>query len=306
MRHHPFPRALWIGSAGLAAWLTFAGPAPAAASPEAGTCSPSATQLCLLGSRFQVSLTWENALGQSAAGQAQAVNGDIGYFSVLDSRYVELYVRVIDGTLVNGDYWFFLGSLTDAEFTVTVTDTATATVKQYFNPLGTRANIADTNAFVGPGASEDPRAVEDSPPPAVAGTCTPDSTTHCLAGGRFETQVTWATPTPSSGPGITMPLTTHSGGFYFFSSAALDLAVKVVEACDFFQVHFGAMTNVELTLTVTDTTTDVTHTYFNPFGTSPAVGDLTAFANPSLPCAVFADGFETGDASAWSLVVGGA
>lgn len=284
-----------------------ASPLPAAPDkPEisGADCTPSATVLCLRSSRFRVTLAWENALGQSAIGQAQVVADDTGYFSALDPRYPELYVKVLDSCGFNGRFWFLLGTLTDAEFTATVTDTVTNQVKQYVNPLGTRANIADTDAFPCVAASEGPAAPEVSPPPEVTGTCTPSSTTHCLADGRFETQVTW-TVSPNSGPGSTIPLTTHAGGFWFFSPDSLDLAVKVVEACDFFQVHFGSTTNVQLNLTITDTETGAVRNYFNPSGTSPAVGDLTAFTNADLPCPVFQDGFEDGTTHAWGLVVGG-
>ena len=48
---------------------------------------------------------------------------------------------------------------------------------------------------------------------------------------------------------------------------------------DRFWVFAAASTNVEFTLTVTDTQENVTKTYFNPLGTVPdAITDTQAFA----------------------------
>ena len=42
-------------------------------------------------------------------------------------------------------------------------------------------------------------------------------------------------------------------------------------------VYFGALSNVEYTVTVTDTLTGAVRTYFNPAGTFASVGDVDAF-----------------------------
>ncbi|HYL04796.1 MAG TPA: hypothetical protein VE075_02085 [Thermoanaerobaculia bacterium] len=48
---------------------------------------------------------------------------------------------------VNGKFWVFFGALSDVEYTLTVTDTATGVVKTYHNPAGRLASVADTSAF---------------------------------------------------------------------------------------------------------------------------------------------------------------
>jgi hypothetical protein len=48
---------------------------------------------------------------------------------------------------VDGHFWVFYGSLTNVEFTLTVTDTQTGAIKTYFNPQGQLASVADTSAF---------------------------------------------------------------------------------------------------------------------------------------------------------------
>ena len=43
----------------------------------------------------------------------------------------EVFVKILDGTLINGEFWFFYGGLTDLEYTLTVTDQGTGAVRTY-------------------------------------------------------------------------------------------------------------------------------------------------------------------------------
>ena len=54
---------------------------------------------------------------------------------------------MLDGRPVNGRFWVFYGALTDVEYTITVTDTATADVATYHNLPGEICGDADTTAF---------------------------------------------------------------------------------------------------------------------------------------------------------------
>ncbi len=60
---------------------------------------------------------------------------------------VELVIKVLDGTAINGHFWVFYGALSNVQYTITVTDTQTQAVKTYTNPSGTLASVADTSAF---------------------------------------------------------------------------------------------------------------------------------------------------------------
>ena len=60
---------------------------------------------------------------------------------------MELVVKALDGTFVNGNYWIFYGSLTNVEFTMTVTDTMTGAEKIYTNTSREFASVGDTEAF---------------------------------------------------------------------------------------------------------------------------------------------------------------
>jgi hypothetical protein len=102
-----------------------------------------------------------------------------------------------------------------------------------------------------------------------------------LNGGRFQVRVAWsASNIPASGSGQAVPLTTDTGAMWFFSSGNLELVIKVVDGRafnNFFWVFYGALSNVEYTITVTDTETGRTKTYFNPQGQLASVADTAAF-----------------------------
>jgi subtilisin family serine protease len=113
-----------------------------------GSCVPDSTSLCLNGGRFRVQVSWRVGGTVSAGiGAAVALTADTGYFWFFSDNNVELVVKVVDGRAVNGRYWFFAGALTDVEYAITVTDTATGTLRSYFSPGGVLASLADTGAF---------------------------------------------------------------------------------------------------------------------------------------------------------------
>lgn len=110
-------------------------------------CAPSSTRLCLNNGRFAVEAHW-TAQGTSGAGHVVALpGGDTGYFWFFDPDNVEVVLKVLDGRPLNDRFWVFYGALSDVEYTLTVTDTVTGTVKTYTNPRGRLASVADTGAF---------------------------------------------------------------------------------------------------------------------------------------------------------------
>lgn len=110
--------------------------------------------------------------------------------------------------------------------------------------------------------------------------CEAGPETLCLGtGDRFQVQVDWETTT-GSGAGRAVPATDSSGSFWFFNPDNLEMTVKVLDGRannGHFWVFFGALTNVEFELTVTDTETGLEKTYRNPAGHFESVGDTTAF-----------------------------
>ncbi|HYU31265.1 MAG TPA: ELWxxDGT repeat protein [Thermoanaerobaculia bacterium] len=117
---------------------------PAAAT---GSCAPNSTRLCLRGSRFAVEIAWKDFSGNQGTGKAVELTNDTGWFWFFDPANVEVVLKVLDGTPVNGHHWVFYGALSNVEYTVTVTDTETGEIKIYRNPRGRLASVADTGAF---------------------------------------------------------------------------------------------------------------------------------------------------------------
>ena len=75
------------------------------------------------------------------------LSGDTGYFWFFGAGNVEVVLKVLDGRGLNGKFWVFYGALSDVEYSLKVTDTATGTVKTYRNSRGRLASVADTAAF---------------------------------------------------------------------------------------------------------------------------------------------------------------
>jgi photosystem II stability/assembly factor-like uncharacterized protein len=262
-----------------------------------GACTTGPTTLCLNGNRFSVQVAWRAVnLGTAGAGTAVPLTSDTGSFWFFTSGNIELVVKVVDGRAYNGAFWVFYGALSDVSYTITVTDTLTNARKTYENSQGRLASVADTSAFPGaiasaafplargsagaPAAGVPAEAVPASPL-AAAGPCVADATSLCLNGDRFRVQVNWfAANIASSGAGQTVPLSSDSGSFWFFSPGNLELIVKVVDGravTGHFWVFYGALSDVEYTITVTDTQTGTSRTYSNPQGRLASVADTSAF-----------------------------
>jgi hypothetical protein len=113
--------------------------------------------------------------------------------------------------------------------------------------------------------------------------CLPDATTLCLHGARFRVEATWQKQDGTSGSGSAVPLTDDAGYFWFFNSANIEIITKVLNGCfepfNSYWVFAAGLTNVEVTLTVTDTRDGATKTYRNPLGTAfLPIQDTAAFA----------------------------
>ncbi len=96
--------------------------------------------------------------------------------------------------------------------------------------------------------------------------CVPGPTTLCLNGGRFKVEGTFNTGT-QAGQAQVVKLTDETGYFWFFSDTNVEMVIKVLNGCTLnqsFWVFAGGLTNVQTTLTVTDSNTGTVRTYSNP------------------------------------------
>ena len=117
-------------------------------------------------------------------------------------------------------------------------------------------------------------------PLGPASPCQPSPTHLCLGGGRFRVEAAWKDFSGRTGRGQAVGLTPDTGYFWFFDPKNVEVIAKVLDGRavnDHHWVFYGALSNVEYSITVTDTQTGLTRRYFNPSGQLASVGDSQGF-----------------------------
>jgi len=254
-------------------------------------CVPGDQTLCLTAERFAVEVEWIVGDDQAGHGRAVPLTDDTGYFWFFQDSNIELVVKVLDGTALNGHFWVFYGALSNVEYWLTVTDTVTGNTAAYHNPLGTMASVGDTSALPGSGFAAATSTAAAAHAEAGQGhglgvsaplldSCTPSSQRLCLNHSRFAVEVSWRDRHDATGEGHAVPLTGDTGYFWFFDDANVELVVKVLDGSAIngnYWVFYGSLSNVEYTITVTDTSTGEVQTYFNPLDHFGSFADTAAF-----------------------------
>jgi photosystem II stability/assembly factor-like uncharacterized protein len=238
-------------------------------------CRDGPDRLCLMGSKFQVSVMARNPrTGASITGHAIEEGDQFGYFSFPDvtgdSRVPEVFVKMVDARGAPPPYggyaWIFHSSLTDLDYALTVRETETGRVRTYSaadaEPL--TCGSADTSAFV--------RAcgVQDSSSPVAGTRLSASGTELSLLAGRFRAAIRAEDPrTGRIAEGAAIP---RADGFGYFSLPEFtgdpsfpEIFVKMVDGRtqpggSFWVFHTG-LTDLAYTLTVTDTVTGAVRTY---------------------------------------------
>jgi hypothetical protein len=244
-------------------------------------CPEDGSTLCLNGARFRAEVSWRDPRsGVTGTGLGFPLSSDTGAFWFFNAENLELMVKVLDGGGVNGHFWVFYGGLTDVEVDLTVTDVATGARRIYHKPGLRLASGADVEAF----PSDDIAALSPLPPAlGLSGpSACPGSQLLCLNDDRFTVATTWRDPrTGATGAGHPRPLAGgDTGAFWFFAPENLEVMVKVLDGRTVnghFWVFFGALTDVEYTVTVTDRTTGAVKAYHNPPYTFGSRADTSAF-----------------------------
>ncbi len=266
--------------------------------PLAGDpCVASGDVTCLLSGRFRVEVQWRNPRnGKTGRGNADPVSDQGSTFWFFSSDNTELIVKMIDGRGNNGHFWVFYGALSDVEYWVTVTDTETGEVKTYRNDFGNICGLADTTALTGEAPSDSNSLLTGTQVPVDLlgdfGTALPttatdkdgtacggDANSLCLLGDRVRVDVTFAAPNGQAGPATPVPSTDRTGLFWFFRASNLELVVKALDGSNnngHLWIFWGALTNVEYQITVTDTVTGTTKTYENEQGNVCGGADIKA------------------------------
>jgi hypothetical protein len=118
----------------------------ASSAAGARSCGASADALCLIDGRFTVAVDWSNpGNGQNGHAHPVALASDLtGGFYFTDPGNLELLVKLVqfpDRTA------FFYGTLSDLDYTITVSDRSSGATKTYHNPAGRFCGGLDNHAF---------------------------------------------------------------------------------------------------------------------------------------------------------------
>lgn len=297
------PYTFRVRAQGLSGFSPYSEEASATTKGNGGPCVAGDGTLCVLNSRFRVMVQWRNQFdsGHNGIGHAVPVPGSdvTGRFWFFGPENFELIVKVIDGRPINGNIWFFYGSLSNVEYWITVEDTEKDRSRTYHSPPDQLTSLADTTAFPDPPAGEEPAvaAAKLAPaPPAslmlnpapvadeTTGSCAPGPATLCLQNGRIRVQVAWDNTQRQAGSlgvgQVRQDLGSNETGFFwFFSSDNVELAVKVLDGralTGAFWLFAGGLSDVEYTITVTDTLTGMSRSFVKPFGELTSLADVNA------------------------------
>ncbi len=272
--------------------------------------------LCLRGGRFEVQVHWKNNDRAGDYGVGRSVPVDVsdesGLFWFFNPDNVELVVKVLDGRAIDDHHWVFYGALSDVEYWVTVQDVAAGVRRTYHNEQGRICGQNDTKAFPESGVSAvaatavergstgsagvDLLRIEALPigPTAVGlrvdgdGYCEPGPERLCVQDNRFSLEVRFSDPNEST-PGVDPEkaatvvdslTTAETGFFWFFTPSNIELAAKVLDGRannGHFWLLYGGVSDVEYTLTVTDTATGLTENYTNEQGSICGMVDTETF-----------------------------
>jgi sugar lactone lactonase YvrE len=239
-----------------------------AAIPDNFTCVDSDTRLCLQNHRFLLTAhARDQRTGTEGEGLPLRINSIFGSFSLPaltgSSENPEIYVKVLDGRVVNGSFWTFYGGLTDLEYTLTIIDSITGSSVAYFHEPGSKCGGFDTGALPAPPDALMAMVSEESVVPAAP--C--GNGALCLQNGRFRV-IVHARDQRTGNEGDGVPMAGTSDLFGLFSLPALtgdennaEIFVKILDGRTVngkFWVFYGGLTDLEYTMVVTDTETNRT------------------------------------------------
>lgn len=223
-------------------------PPPAPGQP----CRPGLSTLCAGSQRYEVQVDWYNLHDHSnGVGRVMESSDGSGLFTFGDPSNVELMFKVeSSGNATKVSY----SQLTDSWYEIFVTDTQTGNYKVYHARQG-QCGTVDQNAFP---------ATALAATTATAAACRSGSDTLCLQKGRFQVKAEWRNPANGQGGQAgAMSLSTASGAFHFGNPGSPELVTKIINQGSRIDVYYGSVSDLEYTITVTDTRTGAAKTYKN-------------------------------------------
>jgi hypothetical protein len=204
-----------------------------------GPCPPGT--LCLLGNRFRVTATWQNQYdGSSGDAGVQKASDLSGYLYFTDPRNTELIVKILDFGDVIKVFWpAHQPALHDpVEDTHRDTTRPTATPRRLRRLRQQRLPVERAWRQWAPCGQHRGRRRHR----------------HHVPASRFAVEMTWRNQYDgSSGSGLPKKLTDLTGAFGFTDTANLEVLVKTLDFGDRILVLYGALSDLEYDLRVTDT-----------------------------------------------------
>jgi hypothetical protein len=259
--------------------------ASAATAAAAQPCVPDATHLCFMSGTVSASAVFG---GAASAAAVQPAGSLPGYFRFADPAAAEIVLQVVDGCAINNRIWVFAQAVSNAGWLLSLTDHQSGSQQSYSVPIGEYGTpVADIDAFPCPVMATAPAA--DA---SLLGAADMD-----LFGGRF--RVSASIP---SFPGLAQQLNRNSGVLSYFDLQRPDVLVKVFYPGNtgFFGVA-ASWIEQDTTVEVVDLCTLEKRVYHT--GTSTSFGDPAAFSADDADCGLWANGFESGNTSAWHSTV---
>ncbi len=238
--------------------------------PDEG-CVPGPITMCLGEGRFKAEVEFLDP-HVFKLGFAKVLNGTdtTGYFGFGDAASPAVALRVApDGNRVQVAY----GQLTDFPFELTISDLQTGGVSQYYDTQNACGG-SDQNAFGGPMLVS--AAAVTGEAKAKPAACPTTAETLCLH-GRFQVTVDWRNST-GEGRANVSTVSRLAGSFDFGDGGDPELVVKISPVGKKnFGVYYGALSNQQYTLTITDIRTRAVKTYENPAGNHCGGNEIPAF-----------------------------
>ena len=258
---------------------------------DKGSCANNVDQLCVDNLRYRVTLEAVNASGQTATGVALYQTNSFGYFSLPsftgDAGVPEVMVKVLGP--VNDVPWVFYSGLTNLDYRVTVTDTQTGKRFKSYHVAAPEAGseVSFGNYDVDGYSSEQcANVVVQTALSASPGECRNGDGQICLLDRFLVTMKAKDNPTRSdrAGDGAAIPA---NKSFGFFSVPALsgdrtniEAFAKMIDAnttVGKYWLFLGGLTDMEFTITATDTVTGIQKIYTKPAGSTCGINDTAAF-----------------------------
>lgn len=239
--------------------------------PPAEGCVPGPITMCLGEGRFKAEVEYfdPNAFKLGFA-KARMGTDTTGYFGYGDAANPAVALRVEpDGSRVRVSY----GQLSDFPFELTISDLQTNRVTQYYDTRNACGG-SDANAFGAPAFA--PSQTGPARARAPRGGCKTTGDVLCL-NNRFEVTVDWKR-SGAEGRAEVATISGLAGAFDFGDGGDPELVVKITpNGKKNFDVTWGALSNQQYTLTVTDTATKAVRAYENPAGSYCGGAEVPAF-----------------------------